>query len=374
MMNTTHEKYMKEALRMAKKGLGRTSPNPMVGAVIVRDEMIIASGYHKKAGGPHAELDALEKIGRKAKANDTLYVTLEPCNHVGRTPPCTQVILESGFKKIVVGMKDPNPGVSGNGVEFLRQKGLDVKIGFLEDDCLRLNEAYIKFVTRSRPFVIAKSAVTLDGWTATSVGHSKWITNEKSRRFVHRLRDQVDAVLVGVGTVLADDPRLTTRLKNKHGKNPVRIIVDTHLKIPHNAKVLDHYSESQTLVVVGESVPQERLKQIENDRVSTVVCPEKDGRIDLDTLMGILAGKAITSILVEGGSAIMGAMMSERLIDKWYIFKAPKILGGDDGIPMAKGKGPKMMDKALTLKNLTTRRFKDDLLITGYPDYGDLSS
>jgi len=365
----TDERFMKEALRQAKKGLARTSPNPAVGAVIVRKGRIIASGYHRKAGDKHAEVEALTKIGGKGRAGDALYVTLEPCHHYGRTPPCTEALLGSGIRRVVVGMKDPNPRVSGGGCEFLAENGIEVKIGALESECRRLNEVYLKFVDTGRPFVIAKSALTIDGWTATSTGHSHWVTNERSRQFVHRLRDKVEGVMVGVGTVIGDDPLLTTRLKNRKGKDPVRIVVDTHLRIPHDARVLNSNSPSMTLIAVGNDLPPERSKGIRNKRVSTLVCPKKNNRIDLGALMNILGEMSITSLLVEGGSALMGSMIHERLIDKFYIFMAPKILGGNDGYPMASGPGSKRMDACLGLKDLRVKRLGEDILLEGYPDY-----
>ena len=363
----TDNKFMKEALRQARKGIGRTSPNPMVGAVVVRGGEIIATGYHKRAGENHAEVEALKIIGGRARKRDTLYVTLEPCNHYGRTPPCTEAILRSGLKRVVVGMQDPTPTVSGGGSGFLEEKGIEVKIGVLETECRQLNEAYIKFVMTGRPFVIAKSAQTMDGWTATSTGHSKWITNERSRRYVHRLRDMVDGVMVGIGTVIADNPSLTTRLKNRRGKDPVRIIADTHLRTPRDARVINHDSSSMTLLAIGEGVPPERLENREKNLVSTVVCPTKDGKVDLAALMDILGDMSITSLLVEGGAAIMGVLIRERLVDKFYIFRAPKILGGDDGFPMAKGAGPQRMDECMTLKNQRISRLGDDTLFIGYP-------
>lgn len=368
-MKKPDEIFMREALKQARRGLGRTSPNPVVGAIIVRDGEIIASGYHKKAGGHHAEIETLRKIGGKAKRGDSLYVTLEPCNHYGKTPPCTEAILKSGLKKVLIGMRDPNPNVSGGGSQFLEENGIEVKTGILESECRRLNEAYIKFITTGRPFVIAKSAMTMDGWTATSMGHSQWITNEISRRFVHRLRDKMDGVLVGVGTVIADDPLLTTRLKNGQGKDPIRIIVDTQLRTPPIAKVLNHDSPSKTFIAVGEDVPPHLLNGMKRDGVSAIICPTKNGRIDLDALMDILGGMSITSLLVEGGSDIMGSMIRERLIDKFYIFKAPKILVGGDGIPMAAGSGAKRIDQCLILKDIKVRRLGDDILLIGYPEY-----
>jgi len=364
-----HEKFMRAALGFARKGLGKTSPNPAVGAVIVRKDQVIAAGFHRKAGKPHAEVEALNRLGDKARQGDTLYVTLEPCNHYGRTPPCTQAILEKGVRKVVVGMKDPNPRVTGGGCDYLIGQGVEVVAGVLEGECRRLNEWFVTYVTQGRPFVIAKSAMTLDGWTATSTGHSRWVTNERSRDWVHRLRSQVDGILVGVGTVMADDPLLNTRLKKGRGKDPVRIIVDTHLSIPPSARVLGHAQGSETLIAVGEGVGSRRLRRIERKGISFLRCPEKEGRIDLKVLMQKLGTRSITSVLLEGGATLMGAMIRERLVDKFCVFKAPRILGGSDGRPMALGKGPSRMDQSIPLKDIRIRRFGEDLLITGYPEY-----
>lgn len=361
-------KFMREALRLARKGLGRTSPNPAVGAVIVRNDNIIARAYHRGAGLPHAEAEVLTKLGGKA-SGDTLYVTLEPCTHYGRTPPCTEAILRSGLARVVVGMEDPNPDVSGGGCEVLRKNGVEVETCVLEKECLRLNEAFVKFVTSRRPFIIVKSALTIDGWTATITGHSKWITNDKSRQFVHRLRDRVDAVMVGIGTVLADDPFLTTRLKHGRCKDPLRIVVDTNLKTPLNAKILNHNPSTKTLVAVGPDVASEDRARFEEKGASILICPIRDGRINLGALMDILAEMSVTSLLVEGGASIIGSLLRERLVDKFYIFRAPKILGGDDGVPMAAGPGPKRMNQCLALKDIQVRRFGQDILTVGYPDY-----
>lgn len=368
-MSEKDEKFMKEALRLAKKGLGRTSPNPMVGAVIVRKGRIVASGYHRKAGQNHAEVEALSTVGYKARAEDVMYVTLEPCNHYGQTPPCTEAILKGGLKRVVIGMLDTNPRVKGGGADFLRERGVDIKSGVLESECRRLNETFIKFSSTGRPFVLAKAALTLDGWSATSTGDSKWITNDKSRLFVHKLRDRVDGIMVGIGTIIADDPSLTTRLKSRRGKDPIRVIVDTRLRIPHNAKVLNQASDSITLLAVGDNISPGLIKGIENERVSTVLCPVKKGLIDLETLLDILGKMSVTSLMVEGGASIMGSMIEKRFIDKFYIFKAPKLLGGNDGFSMAQGAGPERMDDSLKLKDIKVRRFGDDILIRGYPVY-----
>jgi diaminohydroxyphosphoribosylaminopyrimidine deaminase / 5-amino-6-(5-phosphoribosylamino)uracil reductase len=364
-----HEKFMRTALGFARKGLGKTSPNPAVGAVIARRGQVVAAGFHRKAGGAHAEVEALNQLRGKARRGDTLYVTLEPCNHFGRTPPCTQAILEKGIRKVVVGMRDPNPHVTGGGCDYLSGQGVEVVTGVLEEECRRLNEWFVTYVTKGRPFVIAKTALTLDGWTATSTGHSRWVTNEQSREWVHRLRHQVDGILVGVGTVMADDPLLNTRLKKGKGKDPVRIIVDTHLRIPVKARVLAHPHGSETLIAVSEDVPPRHIERLKTKGISFLVCPKKEGRIDLIALMDMLGKRAITSVLLEGGATLMGAMIREKLVDKFCIFMAPKILGGSDGRPMALGQGPSKMDQSIPLKDIRIKRFGDDLLITGYPDY-----
>jgi diaminohydroxyphosphoribosylaminopyrimidine deaminase/5-amino-6-(5-phosphoribosylamino)uracil reductase len=364
-----HEKFMKAALGFARKGLGKTSPNPAVGAVIVRKGQVVAAGFHRKAGAPHAEVEALTQLKGNARRGDTLYVTLEPCNHFGRTPPCTRAILEKGIRKVVVGMRDPNPRVTGGGCEYLSGHGVEVVSGVLEEECRRLNEWFVTYVSEGRPFVIAKTAMTLDGWTATSTGHSQWVTNEWSRQWVHRLRNQVDAIMVGVGTVAADDPLLNTRLTKGRGRDPVRVVVDTHLSIPENARVFAPPRGSETLIAVSKNVASRRLKKLDGKGITFLTCPEKEGRIDLRALMDILGKRSIGSLLLEGGATLLGAMIRERLVDKFCIFKAPKILGGSDGRPMALGKGPIRMDQSIVLKDTRIRRFGEDVLIVGYPVY-----
>jgi len=361
--------FMRLALREARKGSGRTSPNPAVGAVIVRKGEVVARGYHRQAGLPHAEVEALSRLGHHCPG-DTLYVTLEPCNHVGKTPPCTHAILKSGIRRVVVGMEDPNPQVTGGGCAFLEAHGIDVTMGVLKAECRELNEDFVVYITRGRPFVIAKSAMTLDGWIATCAGHSKWITNETSRAVVHRLRNRVDAVMVGIGTVLSDNPSLTTRLKKESVRDPLRIIVDTHLRTPRNSKVVTQHSSGETVIVTGEGKETDNGDLFHGNGVSILTCPIREGKIDLQVLMRRLGEMSVMSVLVEGGAAITGSLLREKLIDKFYIFKAPKLLGGDDGIPMAAGPGPQRMEDSLLLKEIRVRRFGDDTLITGYPSYG----
>ena len=354
---------------MAKKGLGKTSPNPAVGAVIVRDDRVIASGYHKKAGENHAEVDTLRNLEGKTTSKDIMYVTLEPCNHQGKTPPCTRAILESGIKNVVVGMKDPNPSVKGGGIEYLKAKGINVKAGVLEKDCKQLLESWIKYSRTGKPFITAKSALTLDGYSATSTGHSMWVTGEESRQYVHSLRAEVDAVMVGIGTVIADDPQLTCRLKRGKGRNPHRIIVDTHLRMPENSRLLKDDSHAKNYIITGDNIDPQLIKRIERGNTSIIKCPVRNNQIDLNAMLEILGKKSITSILFEGGSRMMGSMVRERLIDKFLIFKAPKLLGGNDGIPMSQGRGPLYMSDSLGLKNIKVKKYGDDILISGYPSY-----
>ncbi len=352
---------------MAKKGTGKTSPNPAVGAVIVRDDTIIASGYHKKAGAAHAEVDTLSNLKVEANPSDIMYVTLEPCNHHGKTPPCTRAILESGIKNVVVGMKDPNPSVKGGGAEYLISQGINVKTGVLQKECEQLLESWSKYSRTGMPFIIAKSALTLDGYSATSTGHSIWVTGEEARQYVHRLRSEVDAVMVGIGTVIADDPQLTSRPKRGKGRDPHRIIVDTRLRIPENARLLKENSESRNYIITGENTDEMLIKRIERGNTSVIKCPVKDNHVDLNAMMDILGKNSITSVLFEGGAGLMGAMIRERLIDKFMIFKAPKLLGGNDGIPMSKGAGPVYMTDSIGLKGVTVKKYGNDILISGYP-------
>ncbi len=360
------ERFMKKAIRLARRGLGSTSPNPVVGALIVKNDQIISSGYHKRAGAPHAEIVALSKAGERTRGS-SLYVNMEPCNHYGRTPPCTGAILESGVRKIVVGMPDPNPHVTGRGCEFLRSKGVEVKCGVLEEECTRLNEIYVKYVTKGKPFVILKGALTLDGWIATKTGNSKWITGEKSRKFVHTLRKRVDAIMVGVETIIADNPLLTPYLTRRSGRAPVKVIADTNLRIPLHSRVFNSPKSALTIIAAGSNVTNNKRKTIEGLGARVINCQMRDGRIDLADLLDKLAEMSISSILVEGGATIFSSIIREGLVDKFYIFLAPKILCGDNGIPFARGPGCDTIENCLTLKVLMVRRFDDDIMIEGYP-------
>lgn len=364
------EAVMKMALDLAAKGMGYTSPNPMVGAVLLKDGKPVGRGYHQAAGKAHAEVNAIDDAGALARGA-TLYVTLEPCNHVGRTPPCTERIVAAGIREVVVAMRDPNPHVAGGGIEFLQRHGIRVRWGVCEAEAAKLNEAFIKYITTRRPFAIVKCAATLDGRIATRTGDSKWVTGPESRKFVHRLRHAVDAIMVGIHTVQTDDPRLTTRIEGEAGKDPVRIILDTRLSIAEEANVLRLKSDSATVLVCaapGSAERQQKKSRLENRGVRIVESPLRNDRIDLDQLMIRLGADGITSVLIEGGAAVIAAALAEGIVDKLYFFYAPKILGGDDGVPICKGRGPERMDGCLSVKNMAVHRFGSDVLIEGYID------
>lgn len=359
--------FMKMALSLAGRGCGTTSPNPMVGAVVVKEGAVVGRGWHRAVGKAHAEVEALDDAGEKAR-DSVLYVTLEPCNHTGRTPPCTQKILEAGIRKVVVAMPDPNPDVQGGGNEFLRSRGVDVVVGVCEPEARRLNESFVRFVQSKRPFVTVKFATTLDGRIATRTGDAKWVTGPASRQFVHRIRHAVDAIMVGVGTVNADNPQLTTRIEGEAGRDPVRIVLDTHLSIREDAQMLEMDSDAPTLVVAGPSAPPEKKCRLEDKAgVRVLEAPVRaDGLIDLDHLMVILGQRDITSLLIEGGGRLIASALKEDIADKVMAFLAPKILGGEDGVPVCRGEGPALMRESRTLKDVRVRRFADDVMIEGY--------
>ena len=359
----TDEIFMREALRIAKNAEGRTSPNPLVGAVVVREGKIIAEGWHRQAGTPHAEVHALNMADKLAKGA-TLYVTLEPCSHFGRTPPCANRIVEAGIKKVVVAMTDPNPKVSGRGIEILKSAGIEVKVGVLEDDAKKLNEVFLKWITKKMPFVTAKFACSLDGKIATSTGESQWISCEESRKFTHHLRDISDAIMVGSGTVLADNPTLTTRLENFSGKNPARIIVDSLAKTPLDFNVVCD-KKAETIFAMTENAPQEKISALKSRGVEIIFAGSGD-KVDLKILLEKLAEREITSVLVEGGGNLHFSMLEKNLVDKIFAFIAPKIIGGKNSKTAVEGAGFLELKNAVELKNLTTQKLGEDILICGY--------
>ena len=356
---------MRRALEMAGKAAGRTSPNPRVGAVIVKNGRMIAEGYHKKAGRPHGEIEALRKAGKKARGAQ-MFVNLEPCCHHGRTPPCTDAIIASGLKEVFVGMRDPNPLVAGKGIRRLKQAGIAVHNGVLTPQCRQLNEEFAKYIQTGTPWVILKSALSLDGKTATATGQSQWITGPEARERVHRMRDRVDAILVGPGTVLKDNPRLTTRLKKGRGHNPARVILDAKAEIPLNARVFQRAAREQVVYVTSSKASAVRLNRLRNTGVDIKILPNQSCHISLKKLIKMLGQMEITSLLIEGGSGLNASALKAGIVDKVVLFLAPLIIGGDTAPGVVGGPGIKSLKQALNLKKLTVTPVGADWMVEGY--------
>jgi diaminohydroxyphosphoribosylaminopyrimidine deaminase/5-amino-6-(5-phosphoribosylamino)uracil reductase len=362
--DTPHAMFMRRALRLAAKGRGFTSPNPMVGAIVVQQGEVVGQGFHQRVGGPHAEVNALRDAGDKARGA-TLYVTLEPCNHHGRTPPCTQSVLEAGVTQVVIGMPDPNPRVAGGGTQFLRSRGLDVFSGVLETECRGLNQAFIKHITTGLPLVTIKAATTLDGRIATRTGDSRWISSLLSRRFVHRLRCDLDAILVGIGTALSDDPLLTARGVSKPCRQPVRVILDSDLRLPLTSRLVTSVERAQVWVACRRKASPQKRRALTDAGVEVLVLPAGEHGVDLTALLRELGRRGINSLLVEGGGHVLGAFLEEHLADEFYFFYAPKILGDPAAVPLVSGKPRRLMDEALPVYDLRVRHSGDDALLSG---------
>jgi len=364
-------KFMRMALREAKKGIGRTSPNPCVGAVIVRDGVVISRGYHEKAGTPHAEIHALREAGDEA-TGATIYVTLEPCNHTGRTPPCSHALYKAGIRRVVVGMEDPNPLVSGSGNSFLRKKGIEVLSGVLECDCLELNLPFIKHITTGRPFVVMKAGMSLDGKLNYQSGKSGKMTGAESLKKLHGLRNSFDAILVGRETVVIDNPSLTTRII-KNGRDPLRVILDSSLQISTGSKIFHLQSSAPTIVFCSHSAPRNsinKFSKIDGVLVQTIGT-DKEGRLDLGNVLDHLGEMGICSLLVEGGAAVHSSFLRRCLVDRVMLFMAP-LFGGSEGTSLLSHLSIKNRHSAPKLRNVNYRRYGDDVLIQG--DLSDLIS
>ncbi|MDY6825059.1 MAG: bifunctional diaminohydroxyphosphoribosylaminopyrimidine deaminase/5-amino-6-(5-phosphoribosylamino)uracil reductase RibD [Thermodesulfobacteriota bacterium] len=356
--------YMEMALTLAEKGRGFTSPNPTVGAVVVKDGNVVGQGWHAAAGKAHAEVMAIDDAGDNARGAD-IYVTLEPCNHTGRTPPCTKKIYESGIRRVVVAMRDPNPDVTGNGIAFLREKGLIVEQGVCRAAAEKQIEWFVKYVNTRIPFVTLKCAMTLDGRIAAGSGDSRWVSGEASRAFVHELRHASDAIMVGAGTVRADNPRLTARIAGWQTKDPVRVILDPRLSMDPDARMLHQDSTAETIIVCAAGADAEKKAGLAA-KARIVEAEAENGRIVLEKLMKTLGQMGMTSLLIEGGAKVAGSALAEKIVDKICFFYAPRILGGDDGIPVCSGKGPALMKDAIPVRDLTVHRFGEDVMMEGY--------
>jgi diaminohydroxyphosphoribosylaminopyrimidine deaminase / 5-amino-6-(5-phosphoribosylamino)uracil reductase len=359
------ESLMRVALELASRAAGRTTPNPAVGAVIVKDGRIIAGGFTAPAGGDHAEVAALRKLDFSAVGCE-LYTTLEPCDHFGRTGPCTEAILRSGIRRVVVGAVDPNPIVAGRGIRKLLCSGVEVVQGVLEDECQRSNEVFNFAIIERRPFVVLKAAASLDGRIATKTRASKWITSEESRREVHLLRDRLDAILVGINTVENDDPSLTARVPG--GRDPVRVVLDSRLRIAPGAGLVRTAKETRTIVLTTPRAPARKRKQLERLGVDVIgVKADKQGRVDLDRALEAIYGRELNSVLVEGGATVHGAFIDRRLANKLVFFIAPLVIGGAGAVPSIGGDGAKIVGDALALDIESVRPVGPDLMVTAYP-------
>jgi len=360
---TSDEQWMARAIELARKGAGRTRPNPHVGCVLVREGEVIAEGWHRMAGGPHAEADALSRTDNAE--GSTAYVNLEPCSHHGRTPPCVDGLVQAKVRKVVVAMIDPDPRVSGRGVENLKSHGIEVEVGILGKQAADLNRGYLKSVQTGKPWIVSKWAMTLDGKIATHTGHSAWVTGPESREYVHELRDTLDAILVGSGTVRLDDPQLTCRREG--GRNPVRVVLDSLLGLDPGRRIFE--PNAPVIVFCSTAAPQENASRLEGRGATIVRVPSSSGGLDLESILVELRKRDITSVLVEGGQALHGAFWDQRLVDEVVAFVAPKISGGVHAASPVGGVGIERMDDAWELERVEIRTLGKDVVIQGRPAF-----
>lgn len=363
-------RFMKQALRLAARGRGTVRPNPMVGALVVANGTVVGSGYHKRAGGPHAEIVALDQA--RARSRDaTLYTTLEPCCHTEkRTPPCVPAILESGIRRVVVAMRDPNPHVAGRGIRQLRRAGISVAVGCLRHDAAMLNEVYLHWTTTGRPFVVLKAAMTLDGKIATAAGESQWITGVKARAHVHQLRSRFDVIAVGAETVLKDDPQLTARVsvgkKSSTGiRQPVRLVFDSRLRIPFGARVLQGIEQAPTVIATTKLAGHRKVERLRKLGVEVLVLPRKGTRVSLGKCLHVFGNMGITSMLVEGGGELNAAFLREGLVNRVCLYVAPALLGGQQTKGLLGGRAPRRLAETVPMSNLHFESLGNDVLITG---------
>ncbi|MFH2144685.1 MAG: bifunctional diaminohydroxyphosphoribosylaminopyrimidine deaminase/5-amino-6-(5-phosphoribosylamino)uracil reductase RibD [Candidatus Omnitrophota bacterium] len=369
-MAKSDNKLLDLTIKLARKGAGKTSPNPLVGAVVVKGHTIVGIGYHKKCGAVHAEVMALKKAAGKAK-DATLYVNLEPCGHYGRTPPCTNAIIEAGIKRVVIGMKDPNPVNNGKGIRKLRAAGIVVFVAREPKKFEILNKVFCKYITKKLPYIIIKAAQSLDGKIAARTGKSQWITADPSRLYVQKLRARVDAVMIGVNTLLKDDPLLSLRCGGKtDATKPVKVVVDTHLRARPNLKIFSKLSPAPAIIATANVAYNKKVVEFKKKKVEILLCPQnRQGRIDLRFLMHKLAQKGIASVLVEGGGEIIASCFEEKLADEAIFFIAPKIIGGRTSVTSVEGEGIADLNKAIRIIERKYTKLKEDLVVEGYVQY-----
>ncbi len=354
---------MRMALDLARKGKGWTTPNPLVGAVIVKGGRVIGQGYHQKYGQPHAEVMAIVSA-KEDVTGATFYVTLEPCSHFGKTPPCSDLLIDKNIKRVVVGTLDPNPLVAGKGIERLRSNGIEVVIGVLEEENQRMNEIFMEYIVTKTPFVVMKNAMSLDGKIATVTGESQWISGESSRKQVHTLRHELAGIMVGIETIIKDDPQLTSRTLNS--RNPIRIVVDSKLRIPINSNVLTFQDKAKTIVATTRRANKEKLEMLKQMEIEVIVTKEKDEKVDLQELMKVLGTKGIDSILLEGGATLNFSALEEGIVDKIQSYIAPKIIGGKEAKTAVEGAGVHSLKNAFQIDRMTAVMVGEDLFVEGY--------
>ncbi len=365
MSSLSPEDYMRRVFTLAGCARGRTRPNPLVGAVVVKEDRIVGEGYHARAGAAHAEVAALREAGEEARGA-TLYVNLEPCCHYGRTPPCTETILQSGIAEVYVAIADPNPHVGGKGIHQLREAGVRVTVGLLAEEATHLNEYFLKYIQTGRPFVLLKMAMSLDGKIATRTRESQWITGEEARHRVQELRNEVDAVLVGIGTILADDPLLTVRLPGREDRQPLRVVVDSAARLPLSARLIASSTPGQTLLFTSTAAPQERVHALCARGVEVMTLEGEAARVPLGAVMDALGKREITSVMIEGGAEVAASAVHDGVVDKVLFFVAPLVIGGRDAPSPLGGRGVASLRQAAHVRHLEIEHLGPDLLISGY--------
>lgn len=363
--NPSDRKYMDLAIAMAKMGWGATNPNPLVGAVVVKDDLVIGRGYHRGPGEMHAEMEALSDLGDETRGA-TLYVNLEPCCHFGNTPPCVNIIKEKGITRVVAAMKDPNPKVNGKGIDALKQSGIEVLVGVLEEEAVKLNEIFVKYISSDLPFVIMKSAMTLDGKTACENGDSFWVSGEEARNEAQYVRRRVASIMVGVNTVINDNPRLTVRVPREETRNPLRVVVDSTGKTPADSYIVETAQEIPTLIATTELINDMHEKVLLDKGVVLLKLPSLNGKVDVISLMRHLHSMGVDSVLLEGGSRLNASCVNAGVVDKLMVYVAPKILGGENALTLVGGEGINAMKDALPVRFMTVRRIGEDICIEGY--------
>ncbi len=367
------QNFMDLALDLARQGKGFTSPNPCVGAVVVKNGRVLGKGFHRAAGMPHAEVEALNDVANSGGSvrGATLYVTLEPCNHFGKTPPCTHKILESEIARVVIGCHDPNPHVAGKGMAFLQENGVSVTTGIRQEEACEIIEDFSWYMLNGRsPFVVLKCAATLDGYIATSTGNSQWITGEKARGYGHLLRHEADAILIGSGTLHADNPSLTARIPGKETKNPMRVVLDTHLTIDETSRLIGEIKEAPVVVIcepLGDVKKQQKKEALVKKGVQILEVDTIQGRLDLNQVVEKLGKMGVMNLLIEGGGTIAASFLGTGLVNKVCYFVAPKLLGANDGIPVFRAKGPENIAEIQHLEHVTMKQLGNDVLFQGYP-------